>query len=416
MTSGALYPDELRQESLARAQCKLSATGSANAQQVRPAGVKPNVKPTSLYIHVPFCLRRCSYCDFAVHATREPPIAEWLNAVEAELGLVAHGEGWTDPVELETVYVGGGTPSLMGAGTLADLRTRLERFAHLRAGFEWTVEANPETLTPELAHDWRAAGANRISLGAQTFHEPALRWMGRMHGSEGPARAVAAARDAGFDNLSLDLIFALPDRLGRDWRDDLDRALALSPEHISLYGLTAEAATPLGAWVREGRETLPDEDRYAEQYRMAVERLGSAGYGHYEVSNFALPGRESRHNIAYWVGTPYLGLGPGAHSFLSPRRWWNVRDWAAYRTEVSAGRRPLENSETLDDAAARLEAIWLGLRHDRGYPRAAMSSGQIELAKVWERQGWAVGERDAVRLTTDGWLLLDRLAVELDGA
>jgi oxygen-independent coproporphyrinogen-3 oxidase len=294
------------------------------------------------------------------------------------------------------------------------LRRRLEPLATWDSDAEWTCEANPESFTAEVAQGWAAAGVNRISLGAQTFHEPALRWMGRMHGAEGPARALAAARAAGIENVSLDLIFGLPARLGRDWGEDLDRALALAPEHISLYGLTAEAATPLGRWVDAGRERLADEDSYAGEYLEAAGRLNGSGFAHYEVSNFARPGRASRHNRAYWDGRAYIGLGPGAHSFLPPRRSWNVRDWAEYRDRLARGQSPEADGEVVAGEAARLEQNWLRLRQETGIPLAVLGPAARGALEDWVRRGWARLDSSAAALTAEGWLLLDRLAVELD--
>jgi oxygen-independent coproporphyrinogen-3 oxidase len=374
------------------------------------------VKPEYIYLHVPFCARRCSYCDFAVTAMREPPVSAWLDAIEGELALVAAAEEWSGPLSPRTLYLGGGTPSLLGPGAMAALRRRLEPYLSLGDGVEWTVEANPESFDEVLARDWRAAGVTRLSLGAQTFHEGALRWMGRLHGPDGPGRAVAAARAAGLDNFSIDLIFGLPARLGRDWGADLERALALEPRHISLYGLTAEPATPLGRWVRDGRERLAEEEVYEEEYLLAAKRLREAGLAHYEVSNFASPGFESRHNRAYWTGAPYLGLGPGAHSFLPPRRRWNLRDWEAYRRAIAAGESPVAETEVVTGGAARLERIWLGLRADTGLPLEGWTAAQERLAARWVEAGWAEKRPGSVRLTPAGWLLLDQLAVEFDAA
>ena len=378
------------------------------------------MSPEYLYLHVPFCLRRCPYCDFAVQSTRRPPIAEWLDAVDAELALARARHGWSAPLALRTVYVGGGTPSLLGPGGMAELRRRLERHARWHdtgdERVEWTAEANPETFTPELAREWRAAGVNRVSIGVQSFHQPALRWMGRLHGADGAVAAVEAARGAGIENVSLDLIFALPARLGRDWDDDLRRALALEPEHLSLYGLTAESGTPLGRWVASGRERMADDDAYAAEFLRAAELTAAAGLAQYEVSNFARPGRESRHNLAYWIGAPYLGLGPGAHSFLPPVRSWNRRDWAGYREDLAQDRSPRAGEEQVDPAAARLERIWLGLRTAAGVARDELTPAQRDLVEMWREVGWAAPDPARLRLTTRGWLLLDRLAVELDGA
>jgi oxygen-independent coproporphyrinogen-3 oxidase len=375
------------------------------------------MRPASLYVHVPFCVRRCAYCDFAVQATREAPTAAWLEAIAGEWDLLAEERGWREPLRLDTLYVGGGTPSLLGAGAMAGLGGALRRHAGWDAdAVEWTCEANPESFDLPLARDWRAAGVNRISLGAQSFDEGVLRWMGRMHGADGPGRALAAARAAGFDNVSIDLIFGLPGRLGRDWAADLDRTLQLAPEHVSLYGLTAEAATPLGRWVREGKEALADEDRYADEFLLAHERLTAAGYEHYEVSNFGLPGRRSRHNSAYWTGAPYAALGPGAHAFYPPERRWNLRGWEAYQESIQRRQLPVEGQEHVSAEDAALERVWLALRTDLGYDAVAATPTQLDLARLWEAQGWADLGGGRVRLTADGWLLLDRLAVDFDAA
>lgn len=374
------------------------------------------MKPSSLYVHVPFCARRCAYCDFAVEALRDPPVDEWLTAIERELRLTAEDQGWDGPLRLETLYLGGGTPSLLGTGAMRELLRRLAPHARLAEDAEWTCEANPESFSAALATDWREAGVNRISLGAQTFHEESLRWMGRLHGPDGPATALDRARAAGFDDVSIDLIFGLPDHLGRDWAADLARVIDLAPEHVSLYGLTAEPGAALGRRVAEGRETLADEDRYAEEYLLAHELLTSAGYEHYEVSNFGLPGRHSRHNFAYWTGAPYAALGPGAHAFFPPVRRWNSRSWYAYRDSLEAGRLPIEDEEIVDDPeTATLERIWLGLRTRTGLEIAGLESRGAQLVEGWAAAGLAELGDGRARLTPRGWLLLDELAVALGG-
>ncbi len=370
-------------------------------------------RPRSLYVHVPFCTRRCSYCDFAVQATREAPTAEWLDAVAGEMRMLAEERGWASPLRLDTVYLGGGTPSLLGPDAMAVLRGRLRPWAEWDDEAEWTCEANPESFTPDVARGWRAAGVNRISLGAQTFHEPTLRWMGRLHGPDGPARAFGAARDAGIGNVSVDLIFGVPARLGREWDADLVQALLLEPQHVSLYGLTAEKAAPLGRWVDEGRESLADEDRYADEYLLAHTTLTGAGFEHYEVSNFGLPGLRSRHNSTYWTGAPYAALGPGAHAFYPPLRRWNVRSWDDYRGHVAAGRLPTDEEETVDDDTGGLERAWLLLRTDQGWPLDPAGGAVRRLAGDWTARGLARSSDGRLRLTAEGWLLLDTLAVEM---
>jgi oxygen-independent coproporphyrinogen-3 oxidase len=281
---------------------------------------------------------------------------------------------------------------------------------------EWTAEANPESFTPEVADAWRRAGVNRVSLGVQTFHAPALRWMGRLHGPEGAEQAVGTARAAGLEDVSVDLIFGLPEHVGRSWSDDLDRALALDVPHVSLYGLGVESGTPLGRAVAEGREPPVDEERYRDEFLEAAVRLTTAGYEHYEVSNFARPGHASRHNAVYWDGRPYLGLGNGAHSYAHPIRRWNVRDGGAYRSRLLAGAPPEESREQIDEEARALERTWLGLRTSQGLPLAELGAAARSRAEAWARDGRAVLVDGRLRLTAEGWLQLDGLAVELDVA
>lgn len=359
-----------------------------------------------LYVHVPFCLRRCSYCDFAVTAISEAPTAAWVRAIAHEVATAPAGT-------LDTIYVGGGTPSLIGGAGMRGLHDVLRSKYSWDANVEWTAEANPETLTLDVAREWKDAGVNRISLGAQTFNEEALRWMGRMHGVEGPQRALQFVKDAGIDNVSIDLIFGLPARFPRDWRADLERVITMQPEHVSLYGLTAEKGTPLGRWVEEGREVLANEDQYVDEYMLAVELLTAAGFEHYEVSNFARPGRASRHNQAYWQGVPYIGLGPGAHSFVPPERYWNIRDWREYAAKLEAGETPRAGSEVVTNVVS-LERAWLGLRTSSGLRLSELTDAERSKVREWELAGLAGVSEGSVRLTARGWLILDRLVVELD--
>ncbi|MDH3271168.1 MAG: radical SAM family heme chaperone HemW [Gemmatimonadota bacterium] len=369
----------------------------------------------SVYVHAPFCARRCTYCDFAVTVRRTGDVEGWLRALRAEWSSIER-EGLFEAAEsLDTLYVGGGTPSLLGPTAMEGLRDIVGRDRVTDSMLEWTAEANPESLTEEVAAGWAAAGVNRVSLGVQSFDDEALRWMGRLHGPEGPARAVAAARAAGISNISVDLIFGLPAGVGRSWADDLDGALALDVPHVSLYGLTVESGTPLGRAVREGREIPVDEDRYREEFLLACERLCEAGYEHYEVSNFARPGAEARHNAVYWKGLPYLGLGNGAHSYAPPVRRWNTRSWERYRDRVAAGQSPEDSREVVSGEAAALEGAWLGLRTRDGIPTPPRGSKEESLASQWLAEGLAVVEGGRLRLTPEGWLLLDALAVDWVG-
>lgn len=369
-----------------------------------------------MYVHAPFCTRRCFYCDFAVQVRRSGGADEWLEALAGELRFLREDGVFLLAESLDSVFVGGGTPSLLGAHAMHGLRDLLGPDRLGSDNLEWTAEANPESLTDEVATGWIEAGVNRVSIGVQTFHEPALRWMGRLHGVEGAVASVARARAAGFENVSVDLIFGLPKHVGRPWVDDLQRAVDLGVPHVSLYGLSVEPGTPLGRAVGEGREAVADEEQYREEYLLAAEVLVGAGFEHYEVSNFARPGRASRHNRAYWDGTPYLGLGNGAHSFRHPLRRWNLRDWDAYQAAARKGESPVDEEETLNASATRLERAWLGLRTNGGVAERRLGEEARSLVAAWQREGWAVQEHGRIRLTAAGWLLLDRLSVELDSA
>ncbi|MCH7932927.1 MAG: radical SAM family heme chaperone HemW [Gemmatimonadetes bacterium] len=377
----------------------------------------PPAKPgaiRSVYVHAPFCARRCFYCDFAV-SVASADCDVWLGALTAEIRSLEREGMFVLDDTLDTLYIGGGTPSLLGAQAMEGLLPVIGEERLRNSDLEWTAEANPESFTQEVANGWRSAGVNRISLGIQSFHAPTLQWMGRLHGADGARSAVRVAREEGFSNLSVDLIFGLPAHLERDWASDLDEALALEPDHVSLYGLTAESATPLGRAVAEGRENLSDGEQYEEEYLLAVDRLAEAGYEAYEVSNFARPGFTSRHNSVYWSGEPYLGLGNGAHSYRHPVRRWNTREWDAYRVGTEGPGPPLEDEEKLDVGKVRLERIWLGLRTTRGISLQDLPSSARNRAARWEKSSLAVAEGNVLRLTPRGWLVMDRLTVELEG-
>ena len=290
-----------------------------------------------LYLHVPFCARRCSYCDFAIAVRKTVPSRTFADAVLLEWRSWQDAEWWAESGPIETIYFGGGTPSLLEPSALATILDTIRADRTVSSTSEITIEANPEDVTPERAARWRAAGVNRVSLGVQSFDPKVLEWMHRGHGPERPGLAVRQLREAGIANVSLDLIYAVPEPLGRDWNADLQRALALEPSHLSLYGLTVEERTPLGRWVDRGAVVPAGEGRAADEYLAAHDRLAAAGFHHYEVSNAGQPGFESRHNQAYWRRAPYLGLGPSAHSARGNRRWWNLRDWAGYLRAIEAG-------------------------------------------------------------------------------
>jgi oxygen-independent coproporphyrinogen-3 oxidase len=279
-----------------------------------------------------------------------------------------------------------------------------------REGVEVTLEANPEDVTLAAARAWRAAGINRVSLGAQSFDDHVLGWMHRSHDAARTGEAVRALRAAGIADISLDLIFAVPEALGRDWARDLDCAVALAPAHLSLYGLTVEARTPLARWISRGAAAAPDDDRYAAEYLYAHERLARDGYRFYEVSNAGLGGRRSRHNSAYWTERAYLGLGPAAHSFDGRTRRWNLAPWEAYRRAVRVGRVPRDAAETLTADQRELERRYLALRTDQGLPVALCAPERL---RAWGGAGWVRVAGERFRCTPEGWLRVDALVRDL---
>jgi len=361
------------------------------------------------YVHVPFCARRCSYCDFAIAVRRTIPTDEFIDGVASELKARFGG---ADVGELTTLYLGGGTPSKLGSDGVGRLLDRLRSVPGLTVAgdAEVTMEANPEDVTPEAAAAWRAAGINRLSMGVQSFNAVALAWMHRTHDADAASRAITAAREAGIDNVSIDLIFALPPDLGRSWETDLLKALALQPDHISLYGLTVEPHTPLGRWTARGEVTEAPEEQYAVEYLLAHKTLVAAGFDHYEVSNFAKASKSSRHNSSYWQRSPYIGAGPSAHSFDGSVRRWNEREYEPWRQKVAAAADPLGGSETLTESNAIAEDVYLGLRTMNGLAVTEVDAGMMV---EWEKSAWAGLRKDRGRLTAEGWLRLDSLAAAL---
>ena len=365
------------------------------------------MKPAHLYVHVPFCARRCVYCDFAIAVRRDVPVAEFITAAERELALRFTDAGsW----ELETLYFGGGTPSRLGADGMRRLIDVVLEKATLAPDAEVTIEANPDDIDAETARAWREAGINRVSLGVQTFDDGALKWMHRVHDSQATPASIAALREAGFTDISLDLIFSLPQSIQRDWRDDLERAIAFDPTHVSLYGLTVEPEAPLGKQVARGEVIEAPEEGYEDDFLLADALLTGAGFEHYEVSNFARPGHRARHNFSYWRGVPYGGIGPGAHEFDGANRRWNVGAYVDWVRRLERGTDPVEGQEELTAANRIAEAVYLGLRTTNGLE---ISHAERERVAPWIAQKWARVEANRLILTPLGWLRLDSLAADL---
>jgi oxygen-independent coproporphyrinogen-3 oxidase len=370
-----------------------------------------------IYLHVPFCGRRCSYCDFSIAVRRKVPVSEYIDAIMAEL-VTRRISPAVAPIR--SLYLGGGTPSKLGGRGVEQLFNRIadwagvEEFSTFAGDAEVTLEANPEDVTSEAAAQWVAAGVNRVSLGVQTFDPVVLQWMHRSHSPEGAEDAVRVLREAGIPSVSLDLIFATPERLERDWTADIVSSILLDVEHISVYGLTVERHTPLGHWSARGEVIEAPEDRYEREFLEAHELLTAAGFEHYEVSNYGRPGHRARHNSSYWSGVPYLGLGPSAHGFDGRERRCNSPAYAEWLRRVRAGEDPVEGREVSGiGTSAAVERVYLGLRTSDGLE---LRQNELSIVTSWVREGWAVLHGARLRLTPRGWLRLDALASALIAA
>ncbi len=371
------------------------------------------MKALAIYIHVPFCVRKCAYCDFASFAGREGQWPAYFDAIGREIGA------WADVLrtyEMRSIFFGGGTPSLVPAGMIAGVLRQLRETCRIADDAEITLEANPGTLTREKLEIWKNAGINRLSLGVQSFDDALLHMLGRIHTADMAEQAVHMARAAGFDNISLDLMYALPGQSLQIWAETLERAVSLPITHVSAYSLIVEGGTEMQRRVEHGEVTLPDDDAVNDMQRLATFRLKQAGFSRYEISNYARAGFESRHNRTYWTGGEYLGLGSAAHSLMQEKRFENPPEPERY----IAGERML-NVHPLTAADRREEAIMLETRTCRGldlekwqrefgerfeetHPRA--------VAKL-ERYGLIEIEDGCLRLTEPGLELQDSVVLEL---
>lgn len=365
-----------------------------------------------VYIHIPFCRARCSYCDFAT-GTYEGALAEaYVRAVAREIEAFELSEA---RAEVDTVYFGGGTPSLLSPAQASHILSAVRRRFRVAADAEVTLEMNPGTVTRETLLALRDAGVNRASFGAQTFDERELKRLGRTHTADDARRTLALLRASGFTNVSFDLIAGLPEQTLGAWERNLTEALALRPEHLSLYLLEVHEGTPLAEQIRRRVWRAPDPDLAAEMYRLMVGRTREAGYEQYEISNFCLPGRESRHNLKYWTGAPYYGFGCSAHSFDGRgARWSNERDTRRYIELIEEEGSAVVARDELDARGAGAEALFLGLRllsrgvnlseHRARYHCDVRADYAEDLARFGEA-GLIEMEGDVLRLTPAGALL-----------
>jgi oxygen-independent coproporphyrinogen-3 oxidase len=367
------------------------------------------MEQAGLYIHVPFCRSKCPYCDFYSLATGSL-IPDWLDATASEMALYKGRFGVFD-----TVYLGGGTPTLLPAAALEILMNRLQDHFTFAPETEISTEANPKDLTPEKISLLKALGFNRINVGVQSFDDGELAFLGRQHDARDAAEAVSRLRSAGFDNVGMDLIYGMPGQDMGCWFHTLDTALSFEPEHLSCYQLTIEKRTVFSRRKEKGDLAPIGDDLEREFFLRTSESLTGRGYLHYEISNFARHGRHiCRHNEKYWHHVPYLGLGPSAHSFQDGHRWWNVRSVRGYCRTLKTGAAPVEGKETLSPAQADLESVALGLRTQTGFDRSEIR-GPIadKVLEELEAAGFLHCEGTRVVPTRKGFLFADHLPLYL---
>lgn len=361
-----------------------------------------------LYLHFPFCVSKCRYCDFYSVPFDKGITPAYVAALRKEMALKAHAARG-----LEGLYLGGGTPSLLSGPELASLMKDVAERYGFAAGAEITLEANPGTVSKEKLEAFRAAGINRLSIGIQSLDDRELRLLGRCHTATEGSAAVEAAREAGFDNLSLDLLYGIPGQSREGWRRTLAEVIALRPEHISAYELTPEEGTPLFESIRKGETAMPGEEEGTALYYQAIDTLAAAGYEQYEISNFSLPGFRCRHNLNYWNRGAYLGIGAAAHSFDGTVRTANARSVHAYLERLTEGELPVEEETAIDGAASAKERIFLGLRKTEGIDLDAGAQINRKAAEELLLRGLIELSGHRLRLTRKGLVLSSEVMLRL---
>ncbi len=357
-----------------------------------------------LYVHVPFCRTKCAYCDF-YSVTESGLEGQWLAAVGREAAL--YRDRFAGP--FDSLFIGGGTPTSLSDRQIAALFEILKGELAFSPDCEVTVEANPDDVDERRLTMLKSLGCNRLSFGVQSFDDGELALLGRRHDADGAACAIEAALAAGFSNIGLDLMYGLPGQTKERWRATLERALSFGPAHLSCYQLTLEGRTPLARMVSSGKISLPGEEEVRAFFLETSRFLKAAGFIHYEVSNFALPGRTCRHNEKYWRRVPYLGLGPSAHSFDGRTRWWNHRSLKSYIGKALAGERPVESGEALSAGQIELESLYLGLRTRRGVRLADLQEKSLPAVRELRRAGLLRLRNGRLMPSVAGYLVADSL-------
>lgn len=380
-----------------------------------------NVSPRlSFYIHIPYCVKRCGYCDFNTYTPAElqgPDLASvsahYIDAAISEIEMARQTVGIA---EVPTIFFGGGTPSLMPASELARVISAIRENFNLAKNAEITIEVNPDSVNEQFLQHMRAAGATRISMGMQSAVPHVLATLDRTHKPENVVRAVELARQSGYEHVSVDLIYGTPGESFADWKASVDAALALPIDHISAYALIVERGTKLAAQIARGELMMPSDDETAEKYLYADESFEKSGFSWYELSNWSKPGGECRHNIAYWDGSSWWGIGPGAHSYFGSERWWNIKHPKSYQERIRSKESPIQEKETLSVENKADEFILLQIRRREGISHSQLTKTQLAVAESFvttgdlDRDSWA---QKKLVLSKNGRLIADRIVREL---
>jgi oxygen-independent coproporphyrinogen-3 oxidase len=380
--------------------------------------ISTKVNLAGIYVHIPFCIKKCSYCNF-FSITDLSYTDSFMEALMQEMSLIRK-----DSLQFDTLYIGGGTPSLLGISLVNQIIDTAHQFFKMLPDTEITMEINPGTVNLDRLKGYRDAGVNRLNIGVQSFQLENLKFLGRLHSSREAKQVIKQAQQAGFANIGIDLIYGIPNQTPKAWLDDLKTATDMAPDHLSCYMLTYESETPLARNLQSGRFRPMSESLVANLFETTINFLNESGYVHYEISNFERStsneseSKRSRHNQKYWLLAPYLGLGPSAHSFIEPVRWWNCRSVNNYIQKLEAGRLPLEDSEVLTSEQNMLEAIYLGLRQadgidingfNRRFGVHFINKFETTIADL-KKERLITMTRNRCALTRKGMLFLDTIA------
>lgn len=369
-----------------------------------------------IYIHIPFCKQACHYCNFHFSTSMKHKNG-FLDALLKEISLQA---GYLEEHDVETIYFGGGTPSLLTGEELGSIVTAIHNRFNITSGAEITFETNPDDITTEKLMEWKSKGVNRLSIGVQSFYDEDLRWMNRAHDAGQAQNSIAQSQSAGFENITIDLIYGTPGLTDQKWKNNVEQAISLGIPHLSCYALTVEPSTALEKMIALKKSPPVNTDDQARQFGILMDALGEAGYEHYEISNFALPGKRSRHNSSYWQRQPYLGLGPSAHSFKGNTRQWNVSNNILYINSLSNNEVPFE-FEVLTPVQEMNEIIMTSLRTSEGLDLPALSdrfgssavAEVIKSARPYLDRNLVIEKDGHLMLSKEGKLFADGIAAAL---